>query len=376
MSSLFCRINTDRSETDVLLENMFAGGSPAACWLIGGGPSFDQSMADLISVTPAPRMCINLAGAGLIRPNFWTSYDPSMRFHKSIYLDPSVMKFVHKRRSLDLVPESSFKVCDCPNLYFFERHRDRQFVDFVASSHTGIVDWSDSMMQSIDILYRLGFRIIYLVGCEMMVRPSEAQQERAEEKGVGYEPQELLKGFLKRCEEKGLSTDELEAVERERQYHFVETKPLRAAANADSHYFRMSQYLRLCRRAMSLAGLQLISVTPESRLNDYFPCLGVEEAVMEIHQRTGNPTEETTEGLYQQLTDRRGNFQGPMRDFRTPVNLSMKSRKEPPKPAGGNEFLVEAEGFEDVDELPENHEYLQKELNEMKRNRVEVVEGD
>ncbi|QDU78986.1 hypothetical protein Pla110_06900 [Polystyrenella longa] len=346
MSNLFVRMNTDRSETPASLENMFAGSTSTSCWLIGGGPSLTEESAKIIQQTPSPRMCINLAGAGLIRPTFWTSYDPSTRFHKSIYFDAGITKFVHKRRALDLVPESSFKVCDCPNLYFFDRQRDRQFHDFLAPHHSGIVDWSDSMVQAIDILYRLGFRTLFLVGCEMRVQPSVAQQTRAREAGVVYESGELLKDFLRRCEEKGLSVEELESVEREEQYHFAETKSLKAAASAESHYFRIAQYLRLCRRAMSLAGLRLVSVTPESRLNDYFPYLSLDEAAFEIKNETGDPAVETTDGLYRQLTDRRVDFRGPMRDFKPPVDQSRESPEPQRKRDNQHEFLVEAEGFE------------------------------
>ncbi|MAT14606.1 MAG: hypothetical protein CMJ46_04975 [Planctomyces sp.] len=373
MQSLFYRINTDRSEYPVALENTYAGGDASACWLMGGGPSFDEHAASVIAETPAPRMAINLAGAGLLRPTFWTSYDPSVRFHKSVYLDPGVMKFVHKRRALDLVPESSFKVCDCPNLLFFERERQRQFTDFVAPHHTGIVDWSDSMVQAIDILYRLGFRTIYLVGCEMQISPSSVQQHRAREVGVVHEPGELLKDFLKRCNEKGLTTGELEEVEREAQYHFAETKPLESAANADAHYFRVSQYLRLCRRAMSLAGLRLISVTPHSRLNDYFPVMSIDEAAAEIKQTTGDPALETTAGLYQQLTDRRGTFRSPMRDFRPPVKTVAEDHVHKKlKPPENHEFLIEEEGFEVA---AHDRNEVRDRVRELREHPIEINEA-
>ena len=93
-AAAFFRQFPDRTRQSVPWENQFAGADSSACWLIGGGPSLTQSSIQDIVVSPCPKMCTNLAGSGLLRPNFWTSYDPSVRFHRSIYLDPGVMKFV------------------------------------------------------------------------------------------------------------------------------------------------------------------------------------------------------------------------------------------------------------------------------------------
>lgn len=316
MSSTFYRWNTDQTRTDVPLEGLFAGPTLSACWLIGGGPSLSRLPFQDIAASPIPRMSINLAGSGLLRPTFWTSYDPSDRFHRSLYLDPGVMKFVQRRRAMDLVPETTFKVCDCPNTYFFDRDGDRGFADFLAPGQHGIVDWADTLVQAIDILYRLGFRIIYLAGCDMRVCPSAEQIRRAAEKGVAYNPRGLLSDFVQDCEAAGLSVEELDALQAGAHYHFGERKPIQSAANTDFHYFRVAQYLRLSRRALALAGVQLISVTPHSRLNDDFPYLPASQVMRRIEREVGNPQREPVSGLNHQTDDRQPLRLGPMRDFR------------------------------------------------------------
>ncbi|HUG89915.1 MAG TPA: hypothetical protein VML55_03715, partial [Planctomycetaceae bacterium] len=264
---------------------------------------------------PAPKMAINLSGVRLLRPTFWTSYDPSCRFHRSIYLDAGIMKFVHRRRAMDLVPETTFKICDCPNLYFFDRNGSRGFANFLAPAQSGIIDWADSMVQAIDILYRLGFRTIYLAGCEMRIRPSRAQRARAAAAGVTYDPRELLRDFVRRCEQVGLAADELDSLGPAPLYHFDEHKPIRAAANADLHYFRIAQSLRLVRRSLTLAGMQLVSVTPHSRLNDYFPYVPVRKAAERIRRDVGDPKCEPVRGAYGRTEPRLPRGLGPMRDF-------------------------------------------------------------
>ena len=326
MTSLFFRLHTDRTESPVTLENNFGGPFASACWLIGGGPSLERLPLDAVRDAPIPCMGVNLAGSHVIRPDFWTSYDPSARFHRSTYLDPSITKFVH-RRPMDIVPETTVKVCDCPNTVFFDRDGRRGYAEFLDVRHPGIIDWGDSMVQAIDILYRLGFRTIYLAGCEMRVRPSADQQQLAKQNGVTYDAKGLFGDFLTECEQAGLTAGQLQELDPARTYHFDEVKPIRAAATTDQHYFRVAQWLRLSRRNMALAGLQLISATPNSRLNDYFPHQTPEQIIDAIHHTIGNPRTEPTRGLYTKTDPRQPPNLGPMRDYQ-PHNWS----KQPPPP--------------------------------------------
>jgi hypothetical protein len=269
-----------------------------------------------ILATPAARFAVNLAGTGLFRPHFWTSYDPTARFHRSIYLDAAVTKFVHDARAMDLVPETTFKVCDCPALFFFDRLPGRGYHDFPGTGAQPITDWQDSLIQAIDIAFRLGFRDLYLAGTEMCVAPAEELQQVAAARGIVYEPHSLLGDFIKRCEQGGLVSDEWERLAADRQYHFDEAKPLAAAIQTDQHYFRVAQNLRLVRRSLALAGLRIFSVTPESRLNDYFPYLPAGEACDRIRAAVGDPRREQTRGRYADGRHRQPPRLGPMRDYR------------------------------------------------------------
>ncbi|SFH68384.1 motility associated factor glycosyltransferase family protein [Planctomicrobium piriforme] len=313
---MFFRRHTDGARVSVPLENQFAGPFATPCWIIGGGPSLSKLAIDEILNSPAPRFAMNLAGAGLLRPHFWTSYDPTVRFQQSIYLDPSITKFVHEGRAMDLVPETTFKVCECPALYLIDREKQRGFQDFPGTGPSPITDWQDSLIQAIDIAYRLGFRDLYLAGCEMHVAPSRSLRRAAAERGVRFQPRMLLGEFARRCEQAGSSRAEIEARATEPQYHFDETKSFAAAIQTDFHYFRVCQYLRLARRSMALAGLRLFSVTPGSRLNDHFPSMTVSAACRRMTTQAGDPSTEQTRGRYSNPEERRLEHVGPMRDFR------------------------------------------------------------
>ncbi|HUQ72509.1 MAG TPA: hypothetical protein VM165_23480, partial [Planctomycetaceae bacterium] len=266
----FFRLTTDYRVIPADWERACAGPFPSACWLIGGGPSLAMLPCDDIARSPVPKLAMNLSGSRLIRPNFWTAYDPSIRFHRSIYLDAGVVKFLPRPRALDLVPETTYKVCECPQTCFFDRDPSRGYHNLLSPEAAGIVDWADTLVQAIDIAYRLGFRQLLLAGCDLCVRPSQEWITRAAQRGANYVDGEPLSDFVRRGREAGLSDADCQNYGFGSQYHFDEVKPFEAVLRTDAHYFRIVQSLRLCRQALSTAGMQLISVTPRSRLNHFF----------------------------------------------------------------------------------------------------------
>ncbi|WP_437206440.1 hypothetical protein [Planctomicrobium sp. SH664] len=318
---MFYRQQTDGTRLAIELGNLFAGPTATPCWIIGGGPSLATLPIAEMVATPGPKFALNLAGSGLLRPQFWTSYDPTSRFQRSIYLDPAIIKFVHGCRAMDLIPDTTYKVCEAPGLFFFERRKEQGFHDFLTSAD-GITDWQDSLIQAIVIAWQLGFRTLYLAGCELRVAPSTSLLTLAAKSDIRPQPGELLGDLVKRCERAGISRSSLESAGTSPQYHFDEVKPLAAAIQTDFHYFRVVQYLRLCRRAMALAGLSLISATPGSRLNDFFPYVDAQQACEQIRQALGNPGKEMTRGKYTGGDKTTGGEPSPhhrlvaMRDFR------------------------------------------------------------
>ncbi len=324
---MFYRVATDGTQTRMSLEGSYCGPTRTGCWIIGGGPSLTSLPTARIASSPLPKFSINLAGHRLLRPNFWTAYDPTGRFLRSTYLDPSILKFIPRGRAMDVVPGTTNKVCDSPNTVFFDRDHSVGFHNFlspVVSSHDheprtrpeAITDWQDSLIQAIHLAWVIGFRQLYLAGCDMHVAPGPDWIREAELVGVSYTPRELLRDFQQRCLDRGLATTGDQASISTRQYHFDESKPLAAAIHTDQHYFRVAQYLRLARRAMALAGLELISVTPGSRLNDFFPFQSVESVLKQISTDVGDPDQEHTRGLYTEQVQRTPPGLGPMRDYK------------------------------------------------------------
>lgn len=323
---LFYRCSTDGRVFDCsFLENSCGGSTRSSVWLIGGGPSLLTAPIDAIKESHAPKFGVNLSGRGkdgvgpLIRPDLWTCFDPTARFHRSIYLDPSIQKFMLGGRRMDLVPGGSEKLCDCPNTYFINHEVRANYTDAFGQHYRKIVHMLDSFVQALDIAFRLGFRKFYCVGCDMRVSPSEEQIQFAESLGVVYDRErmcvviqkngqeirsDLLTDFRDQVKEKGKFKDrstaalELEKLGREGQYSFDEKKRFLAACSSDKHYWDRVQYLRQAKKNMSLNGMDLISCTPGSRLNAFFEYVDPLVAARRIAYETGSPAKELTVGRY------------------------------------------------------------------------------
>jgi hypothetical protein len=169
---MFHRSTTDQSFTPLDLRDFYAAPEGAACWLMGGGPSLTRLPLAEIRASHIPIMAVNLAGQGHLIPDFWTAYDPTARFLPSIYRSPRTLKFLHRRRSMDLLPGGTHKLCECPGLVFFENEK-RDFTHAFSPQANKILDWNDSLIQAIDILFHLGFRTLYLAGCELSIAPAK-----------------------------------------------------------------------------------------------------------------------------------------------------------------------------------------------------------
>lgn len=238
----------------------------------------------------------------------WTCYDPTARFSRATFHDPSILKFVRGSRHADLVPETTEKVDECPSTVFFDVEF-RKYSNFVYPTAEKVNDSLDSLILCIDIAYLLGFRELFLLGTDMRIKPSQAQIDLAEQHGVSYpvvvegRSSDRLKHFLQAyAQARGIKENEackeMETVEREAQYAFDETKSFGAAVACDTHYWERVEYLRLSRKTFAQAGLTITSCTPGSRLNTWFPHKTPEEVCDYLLEKHGDPRKESTAGKY------------------------------------------------------------------------------
>ena len=167
-------------------------GSPL--FIVLSGPSLASLDLSLLNRRGVVTFGVNNSPS-LFRPNFWTFVDKPMKFHDAIWRDPFTTKFVptrHFRKPLrEKVggefrllhydpPNHSFPVpcSDMPGVVGYERN-----ADFVATRWLSepSINWGNSLRSSgrnrnhrclntmfavLKIAYWLGFRIVYLLGCD------------------------------------------------------------------------------------------------------------------------------------------------------------------------------------------------------------------
>lgn len=281
-----------------------------------------------IQQSPAGKFATNLCGRGadgegwIIKPTHWTTYDPTPSFSAATFLDPTITKFCFGGREMDLVPGGTEKLCDCPGMYFIA-HELKRFDNFLDVGSDKINKSLDSMVQAIDLAVRLGFRDLYMLGSELIIRPSQSQIEFARRVGVDYDDHkgvlveekvggkdlthrsDLLIDFAMMTARKSkidqghLYEQWSKMDDREGQYGFSEQKHFASAVRSDKHYWERVQFLRLARKNLALIGVTLVSCTPNSRLNAWFQYRDPLSVCEELKARFGDPVKEVTFGKYQ-----------------------------------------------------------------------------
>jgi len=184
----------DRSKKETpSLRNTLAG-RPA--FLVCGGPSTKELDLSLLQRRGIWSLGVNNV-AGSARTNAFVCSDPPSKFSHSIWLDPSVMKFVptpkltHKPRGTlrRKVDNNTFiklkqKTVDAPNVWGFDRRSwlmpDSTFFTEPSAAwgnhndgveRTGMKKDVNTMYLGIRLLYYLGARTIFLLGADFFMDP-------------------------------------------------------------------------------------------------------------------------------------------------------------------------------------------------------------
>lgn len=264
--------------------NMIGHYRGKSAFMICNGPSLASGRYDL-SLLKLPGVItygIN-NGPKTVRPNFWSCVDDPKRFLKSIWLDPTITKFVpqaHSEKQLfdnetweDLKfikPDGKarpYLVGDCPNVVYY--HRNSKFVAerFLFED---TINWGNSaeygggrsvMLPSLRILFLLGFRNVYLLGADFKM--SETQT-----------------------------------------YHFDEQRSKGAVKGNMETYDRMkSEYFPSLKPIFDREGFNVYNCTEGSELK-VFPFVKYEDAISECTSPLGDLKNERTWGLYSKPEER------------------------------------------------------------------------
>jgi len=162
------------------LGDIYRGG---AAFLIAGGPSF--SALDHAKLRQPGVLTMGLNNSvKTFRPNLWVSVDSPDHFLRSIWLDPTIMKFVpicHASKFVFNSDEWKFmeiRVGDCPNVVYYKRNEHFQAKQYLWED---CLNWGNHkdhgggrsvMLAALRILFILGIRRVYLLGADFKMDES------------------------------------------------------------------------------------------------------------------------------------------------------------------------------------------------------------
>lgn len=222
--------------------------------LFCGGPS-------LASLDLAPfmepwvdRAAVNNAGA-LVRPHWWACVDHPEKFHPSIWDDPNCWKFCcrnHRRHRIRRKGEGGAfafdgrVAADCPSVAYYRRHGRFDHASWLAEE---TLSWGSSddhecsvglrggrsvLFVMLKLLLVVGYRRVFLLGCDWDMDPAGAQ------------------------------------------YGFAQRKDERACASNNRSYATNGRRLAALRPAIESAGAEVVNATPGSRLDAFDHCTPAE----------------------------------------------------------------------------------------------------
>lgn len=306
----FFKLTSDKFpvSADYLIDSYGSAGGSACC-ILGSGKSVRGKLATLQKQLRSNQILpfsINWGGYESGQgwgcyPSIWTSYDYSDKFSGQLFRDPSVTKFVVAGRQQEWIQGARYTASECPNTYGIET------VVKGIESYLGfgpIVDGKDSFIQAIDIAIRLGFKRIFLAGCDFFLDLNAAQLEWLNDKlkacpdsegrlerFILGDPQNSLWGCLRYIAKHtgvlpSTMITELSHMGTLDMYHFGNAGiNWEQAIMGDHHCYVSADILRQCRKQLDKLGVSVILLddytSPIGRLRRFFPAVTLSENVVE-----------------------------------------------------------------------------------------------
>lgn len=183
------------------LGDQFAG---CACMLVCGGPSVREMDLTRLQERGVFVAALSQIAATHVRPHAWFSVDKCSTYHPAIWRDPAIMKFVPRvlRNDVDngTLPHHDGhrwhnggpQAWKCPNVWYYNRGDEWDWDGFLErpwAMWATPVDSPDRvkksvMLVAIRLLHWLGFRAVYLIGCDFEMK-LDRQYAFASSKGQG-----------------------------------------------------------------------------------------------------------------------------------------------------------------------------------------------
>ena len=276
--------------TPICLENLYKG---CAAFLVCGGPSLLTHDLGQFARCGILTMVVNNAAA-VVRPQLWTMVDDPGNFCDGIWRDPAIIKFAPRehfdkplvvRDAAGELAVSGDLVRDMPGVFGYDRNEDFAAERFLTEptfnwgNHGTRLDWRSAsgalrsvMYVALKLLHHIGFRRVYLVGCDFRMKQGEAN------------------------------------------YAFEQDRTKSSVKGNNRSYDVLNSRLKLLRPKFEQAGFEVFNCTPASGLT-VFPHVPFERAIEEGAE--GFPARLETAGMYDRQQRERNKAAEQVRDRHT-----------------------------------------------------------
>lgn len=215
-------------------------------FIIGGHPSIKNMPLDLLTQPGVLTMALNNVPFVFPKPTVWLTADKPSCYGGHIYHRPDIIKLARLDSSLDVPSGSDKQLRTFPNMLFYELNAEKYTPENFLSPGVDFA-WQKSVFPiSIQMAWRLGIRKLFLVGCAFWTSMAASY------------------AWDVRLTEKQKTNNQL-------------------TYNADVSYFAgLKPYL-------DANGFEVISCTPDSRINDFCKFIPLAEAVESVKRTLPGP---------------------------------------------------------------------------------------
>ncbi len=183
----FCLYSRDNNKVD--LKDLYYGSS---IFLLLSGPSLLDSPLECLREINAYTFGVNNSWS-VYRPTFWTCMDGVEKFLSGGWRDPRITKLIpngKQNHQLRTKTDKGFfnlstKAGDCPGVLYYNRNLELDPTTFLTESTVnwgqdgktqdllGIKGCRSVMLAAVRLCYYLGFRTIYMLGCDFNMTPGK-----------------------------------------------------------------------------------------------------------------------------------------------------------------------------------------------------------
>ncbi len=249
-----------------------------SAFFVGSGPSLQLEQYSQLYSRGIFTFAVNNVAARTFRPNFWCCADEPRSFHANIWNDPTITKFcpyefvAKKYFDETIKPHITRRVRDAPNILFYNRGVDFKTTTYFTNmtqfdygcpksvkDDLGIRGGRSVMLVALKILFVLGFRTVYLVGCDFK---------------MGHDDKRDGKG---------------------KTYAFSQYKHPGGVVTNNQAYKILSERFQGLLTVFDQANFKIFNCTPNSQLT-VFPTLPLSEAI--VQAKLGIDIDANTQGYY------------------------------------------------------------------------------